>query len=194
MSCFPTDPAVAAIAREVADVDEPAAQEWSREASGRFAEVTSIDIDVYQLKVAHSSASINLILRTDSVVVAGTESFSRETVRIDADELATLWSVRLSSIVPGYLEAVHRATDSSVLRRWSRLVGKDIMKCWRTRLIEEEAVFYRSIEELHKELVRRWPAARGHFDALWMLYRYPTHEKRKIEDALRGAEAIYQSV
>ena len=182
------------IARRIVEHDETACLQWSRAAGARYNCVTSVDIDVYEPEAARASPSTALILQTDSLVLVGGDGFGRAPVRLEARELAEIWDVRLPAIVPGYTDAVRRAADEASLRRWSRLVGKDIMKCWRTRLLEEHGVFPRSITDLYAELIGRWPEVSDHFATLWKLYRYPTENRREIQDALLVAEKTYLAV
>ena len=124
-------------------------------------------------------SDVDLALLTAQPVPATTKA---------ASELARLWNVTVEWIAPGHAAAVREA-PAERLERLSRTTGKDLLRCWRTRLIRELGVFDQSMPDLCRRLHSCWPEHGELFDELWRLYTHPTRDRERVLTVLRHAVA-----
>lgn len=177
----------AAITRERAeDAVRRSFESWCAQVSLKYRNVFAVDVDLYGRDEIESNAAVKLIIETDSVTVFGSPQFEATDRTVAASELGRLWNIAVDQIAPWYERTVQQAVPER-LAPLSRVVGKDILKCWRARLITEKGVFEQSMPSLFARLKVEWPQHRRLFDELWSLYLEPTNERDRILEVLRFA-------
>lgn len=108
-------------------------------------------------------------------------------------ELAALWDIRVGDMARQYEEAVRRAPTDR-LAGLSRVVGKDILTCWRIRLVTIHGVFDQAMPQLYDRLKVQWPEYNYLFEELWSLYRSPADDRERILSVLQSALEIERGI
>lgn len=153
--------------------------------------VSRIDLQCMSLDAIRSHRDYELIVRTDSVGLYGEDHFNSGDVAIRNTELAQLWSPDIEAILRDYRAALENV-DIPVgeVIRYSRLTGKDTMKCFQRTVLLRHGLIERSVERVHHNLRTYLPQYGELFDRLWNLYRFPTDRR---EDVLAALEACRQA-
>lgn len=152
--------------------------------------VSRIDLQCMSLDTIHGNRGYKLIVCTDSVNLYGEDHFCSGDVTILNTELARLWSPDIEAILRDYRAALENADiPTGEIIRYSRLTGKDLMKCFQRTVLLRHGLIERSVERVHRNLKAYLPQYSELFDRLWNLYRYPTDRR---EDVLAALEACRQ--
>ena len=164
-------------------------EETAREFSKKSPVVSSIDIDVMSQEEIGRHPAYELIIRTDSVSLYGSDKYTVKEYQISNTELAHLWNIDFDSIIISYRRKLISSEISELeIKKYSKFTGKDIMKCFRRRLILDYGICDRRIDMLYGSLKRYLPEHSVLFDALWGLYRYPNDNIDAILRVMDEAE------
>lgn len=147
--------------------------------------VSRIDLQCMSLNAIRGNRGYELIVRTDSINLYGESQFSREEVAILNTELARLWSPDIEAILRDYRAALENVDiPAGEVIRYSRLTGKDMMKCFQRTVLLRYGLIERSVEKVHRNLINYLPQYSELFDQLWNLYRFPTDRRQDVLAAL----------
>ena len=78
--------------------------------------------------------------------------------------------------------------DEEETRFWSRIVGKDLLKCLRAVSLRRSGDYEQSIEGIYRQIVSYAPESADLADLLIALYREPTTDLSRLRLALSMAE------
>lgn len=78
--------------------------------------------------------------------------------------------------------------DDALLRRYSRVTGKDLLKCLRAIALQRGGPYEKSIARIYTQLRRYVPEHQLLAASLFALYRTPVPAKERILAALAAAD------
>lgn len=152
--------------------------------------VSRVDLQCMSLEAIGVHLEYELIVRTDSVNLFGEDHFDCAEVAIINTELARLWTPNIDAILRDYRCALENLDlPAAEVMRYSRLTGKDIMKCFQRTVLLRQGLIERSVERMHHNLKTYLPQYGEVMDTLWKLYRFPTDRR---EDVLAALEMCRQ--
>lgn len=175
--------------RPVTAVPRAEIERWAAQASTRYSQVFAVDIDLYDLPGIDANRALRLILETDSASVWGAPQLAAGDRTLTTAELAGVWDIQVAGMARNYEDAVRRAPGDR-LAGLSRVVGKDLLKCWRMRLVTMHGVFDQAMPELYDHLKAQWPEYKDLFKELWSLYGNPVDNRECILRVLQRALEI----
>jgi hypothetical protein len=111
----------------------------------------------------------------------------------DRQQLADLVTPDLTDLVMSYRSAVEKTSDENceVLSFYSRLIGKDILKCFRRIALLCGGQYERNIGRIHEQLLQYAPELREVVEELYELYIHPSDNKQRLFKALDSVETRY---
>jgi predicted nucleotidyltransferase len=130
------------------------------------------------------------VLATDSVVVFGSDVYSTGQQIWDRQRLAQLVTPDLADIVSSYRNALEQADDNDreVLHFYSRVVGKDILKCLRPIALLRGGRYERNTGNIYKQLLQYAPEQQAILSELHELYIHPSDDRQRLLKALYEVE------
>ncbi len=131
-------------------------------------------------------------LRTDSLSVHGQDEYPEKEVRVRRSVLAHQNTPLARDLCREYGAAVQRAADEATVLRYSLLVGKDLLKCFRRHLILDHGIYETSIERIHHRLAEHYPKKVDTLDALPELYLRPTPNRMQVLRVIALAGAAWE--
>jgi hypothetical protein len=143
--------------------------------------VWSVDLTIMDIQSIQKAPDYELILSTDSISIFSDDHYTKPFVEILNTELNDLWGLTPIHLDEKYhLKLCEAATDQEI-RKVSKWIGKDMLKCFRRKIISDYAILDRQIEPLYKRLVDLYPDFHKVFEGLWSLYSSPDTDKNRIE-------------
>ncbi len=163
------------------------------ERSAAFARIHSIvsRVDLDATPVANLPAFRRFVLSSDSVCVHGEDRYTTPVQTIDRAALTHLVTPDAASMIEAYrlgIAAIEK-WDEEEARFWSRIVGKDLLKCLRAVSLRRGGDYEQSIVGIHRQIASYAPESADLADLLIALYREPTTDLGRLRLALDMAEA-----
>ena len=152
--------------------------------------VSRVDLDA--TPVANLPAFRRFVLSSDSVCVHGEDRYTTPVQTIDRGAALThLVTPDAASMIEAYrlgIAAIEK-WDEEEARFWSRIVGKDLLKCLRAVSLRRGGDYEQSIVGIHRQIASYAPEPADLADLLIALYREPTTDLGRLRLALDMAEA-----
>ena len=181
----------AIIKEEVSQIVTTQIKVKSDELSCIYPIVSKIDINYITKKKIEEYFDYELILRTDSISIYGSDIYTVDKYSILNTELANLWNPNLDLILKEYREELLSGKLSNEeIKKYSRLTGKDIMKCLQRKILLEYGVWERSVYNMYNSLKEYIPEYSSLYDSLWDLYWLPTDDIERIILIIKQTELI----
>lgn len=153
--------------------------------------VSRVDLDVSQ--VACLPEVQRFILSSDSVAVYGTDTLIQRRQVIARDRLIRLVTPDMPELIAGYRAAV-RALDEQAaperLRVYSRVTGKDLLKCLRAAVLARGGGYERNSGAIYHQVLAYLPECAPTAGNLYQLYRTPTADRRTLLRVLDEAAQL----
>ncbi len=132
------------------------------------------------------------IFAIDSVSLAGSDIYTAERQTVARRQLAEMVTPDLPGIVKSYRRAVEAvdAKNERLLLKWSRLIGKDVLKCFRRISLLRSGGYERNVEAIYRQLLHDAPEHQELLRDLFNLYESPSSHGARLLEALRRAEAV----
>lgn len=151
---------------DVAEIEQLAAV-----VSGTFPIVSRGEIDLEQSEGLPPFR--RFVLSSDSVSVYGEDRLTLPVQTIDRNTLIHLVTPDASAMLRIYREgvlALGENADPAMLRFWSRIIGKDLLKCLRAEALRLGAEYEPGIAGIHAQIKSLVPDLAGLADRLFDLY------------------------
>ncbi len=159
----------------------------TRALAAQYPLVTKVDLQVMSDGAIAAHPEYELIVRTDSFCLAGEDRYTAGEVTLPVAQLAALWHPDFDGILRGYETALRNpALPGDEVVRYTRLTGKDMLKCFQRRLLLEHGIYERDMERVYGALKHHLPEEAPLFDRLWTLYRHPTADRGTALAALEA--------
>lgn len=130
------------------------------------------------------------VLSSDSVSLYGRDELTKPAQTIERVHLAHLVTPDIAGFADGYREMVETAgddTDPNELRFYSRVIGKDLLKCLRFLILLRGGEYEPSIAGIYRQVATYAPELSSLSDDLYRLYREPTTNREAMLNVLRRA-------
>jgi uncharacterized protein len=134
------------------------------------------------------------ILQTDSICLWGADVYSATEKRIAKSTIARLTTPDFDRIVAGSRQRLKGSLDGQELGQFGRLVGKELLRCFRKYLVLRLGVYRKSTTDIHNQLVRYFPEKGETFNCLLRLYEQPVERKDELLEILKMAQASHASL
>jgi predicted nucleotidyltransferase len=154
--------------------------------------VRKVDLEI-EIK-GRVSPSRELIFRTDSICIFGTDDYSSTETRISNTTLAKLITPDFNSLMSGYRQRIKSSIDGEELGKFGRSVGKDVLKCFRRYLILHYGVYRKSASDIHTQLAMYYPEHIETFNCLLRIYEQPVERQDELLQILKMAQTSYESL
>jgi predicted nucleotidyltransferase len=130
------------------------------------------------------------VLTTDSVTLFGSDHYVAKQEIWDRRQLADMVTPDLAGLVISYRSALEKAGDENgeILSFYSRLIGKDILKCFRRVALLRGCPYQRNIGRIHEQLLQFAPELKEVVEELHDLYVHPSDDKQRLLTTLRRVE------
>ena len=186
---------LAVTGREISQEAVAALRERLRPLPGPAPLVSRIDLQCMSLDTIRGYPEYELILRTDSVSLFGEDHYPPGEVAIWNTELARLWTPDARAILRDYRSALANADiPADEVNRYSRLTGKDMMKCFQIHVLLRYGLIERSVENVYRNLRTYLPQHGELFDRLWSLYRFPTSCREDVLAVLEACQSAMDDI
>src|SRR5262249_26195479 len=132
------------------------------------------------------------ILTSDSVALAGADRLTLREQVVVRDELVRLVTPSLARLLVEYRAAVAQLgpADAERLRFYSRVIGKDLLKCLRGVILERGGTYERNIGAIAAQALEQFPEHAGTIATLYRCYRAPTSDRATLLHALASATRL----
>jgi predicted nucleotidyltransferase len=149
--------------------------------------LSKVDLEV--IDVGGLNDFRRFVFATDSVSLYGRDAYSLACQSWDRQKLAEMVTPDLPSIVHSYRTAVQALDigDREHLCFYSRLIGKDTLKCLRRVALLGGGPYERNIDRIHQQLLQYMPEHQGLLDELHELYAQPAADRQRLLTALSSA-------
>lgn len=180
---------VALIEGDPSAADLEALEGQARRLADAHAIVSRVDLEA--LPAANLPAFRRFVLASDSVCVHGEDRHTTPVQSIDRATLADLVTPDATALIADYRLGIAaiEAGDEDAARFWSRIVGKDLLKCLRSVVLLRGGDYEQSIAGIYRQVGAFVPEASRLADLLIGLYREPTADLGTLRRALDVAEA-----
>jgi hypothetical protein len=135
-----------------------------------------------------------LIFRTDSILIWGDDDYSATEATVPVVTLARLCTPDYSKLMAGYRQQLKNSMNDDGLRRFGRLVGKDLLKCFRKHLILHRGVYRKSPQEIHSQLVMYFPDQSETFNCLLRIYERPVERKDELLQIVKMVQLSWEAL
>ncbi len=135
-----------------------------------------------------------LIFRTDSVCLWGTDAYSATATKVSNVTLAKLTTPDFNKLMSGYRQHLKGPLDKEELGQFGRSVGKDVLRCFRKFLILRLGIYRKSATDIHNQLVMYFAENSETFKCLLRIYEQPVERKDELLEILKMAQASYESL
>jgi predicted nucleotidyltransferase len=132
------------------------------------------------------------VFATDSVSLFGSDIYTSQCQTWNRQKLADLVTPDVEDILTSYRNALKRANgdDRKLLCFYSRLIGKDILKCFRRIVLLRGGQFERNISKIYDQTLQYVPEWKQVLQELHELYVHPSDDRQRLLKALRNVESI----
>ncbi len=147
----------------------------TRALAAQYPLVTKVDLQMMSDGAIAAHPEYELIVRTDSFCLTGEDRYTTGEVTLPVAQLADLWHPDIDGILRDYETALRNPTlPADEVVRYTRLTGKDMLKCFQRRRLLEHGIYERDMEFVYEALRRHLPGDAPLFDRLWAMYCHPT--------------------
>lgn len=164
-------------------------EEFEKELRHSYPFVPRVDLEA--VSVEGLAEFRQFVFATDSIILFGSDTYTSECQRWDRRQLADLITPDLASIVLSYRSAMETANEENhqLLHFYSRLIGKDVLKCFRRIALLRGGQYERSIDGIYRQLLSYAPEHKEILAELYRLYVHPCDDRRRLLDTLHRVEA-----
>jgi predicted nucleotidyltransferase len=155
-----------------------------------FPFLAKVDMEAITVDDVHEFRRFVFI--SDSLSLYGADLYPAQTQSFDRELLADMITPDLEDIVQSYRAAIMRIAehDEKKLRGYSRLTGKDVLKCYRRVALLSGGDFERNIDKIYEQLLHYLPEQRVLLGELHRLYTRPLADGQKLLDVLNSITAV----
>jgi len=127
------------------------------------------------------------VFAVDSLSLLGSDIYTLQSQTVDRKRHADMVTPDLTQIVTSYRNAVEKADegDEHLLSFYSRLIGKDILKCLRRIALLRGGQYERNIGKIYQQLLHYAPERQELLHELFDLYSHPISDKQRLIQGLR---------
>lgn len=149
--------------------------------------VSLVDLEVSRLK--DLSPVQRFILSSDSIAVVGHDRLTIQRQTMDRAALIHLVTPSMSSLLADYQTAVMHIDpeDGNRLRFYSRIIGKDLLKCLRGVILQRGDTYERNIGAIADQALEHFPEHVTTIAALYGCYCTPSSDRSALLRALADA-------
>ena len=146
-----------------------------------------VDLEASHLKDLYPVQ--RFILSSDSVAVAGADRLTIRQQTMSREALIHLVTPSLSNLLADYSTAVTRIDpeDSNQLRFYSRLIGKDLLKCLRGVILRRGDIYERNIVAIAHQAIAHFTEHAATIAMLYQCYSAPTSDRTTLLRTLAAA-------
>jgi hypothetical protein len=161
---------------------------WEKELPRRCPVVPRVDLEAVEVDGLHPFR--RFVLTTDSLRVAGMDPIREEPVTIDRQDLIQMITPDFYDLVEAYGRAVDGlgAGHEEELKLYSRVIGKDLLKCFRGEALAAGAQYERAICRIAGQLEETFPDQKPLWQELFSLYEEPSVDGERLRRVLSGAK------
>lgn len=159
---------------------------------GRHPVVNRVDLEAVPANGLHDFR--RFVFATDSLSLFGTDLYTTPSQIWDRTELMHLVTPDLPELVRSYRNAVESTDEGDVerLRFYSRIIGKDFLKCYRRVALERGGAYERNIGRIYQQLLHYLPERRLLLDELYDFYSHPGDDKQRLLQVLDESRDLNQ--
>ncbi len=153
--------------------------------------VSRVDLDVGE--VANLPEVRRFILSSDSVAVYGADTLTQRCQSLPRERLIRLVTPDMAELIAGYRAAVRSLDERAApeqLRFYSRVTGKDLLKCLRAAVLRRGGSYEKNIQAIYHQVLAYLPECAPTARDLYQLYHTPTGERRTLLRVLDEAERL----
>jgi predicted nucleotidyltransferase len=152
--------------------------------------VTRVELDAEAASAL--SEFQRFVLSSDSLSLSGRDELTRPVQTVERGHLARLVTPGVADLIDSYrgmVEAAADDTDEDELRFYSRVTGKDLLKCLRFVILLRGGDYEPSIDGIYRQVSIYAPEFSALADELYRLYREPTSNRDAMLKAVSQASA-----
>jgi hypothetical protein len=182
-------------------IDEPSKEEIQRlkaaesRLTRRHGVVSRVELDVERLEDV--TPFRRFVLSSDSLSIHGVDHFPAKTQDILPGDLIDLVTPPPGEMISMYRQGVAALGDDRnqpAPAFWSRLIGKDLLKCLRAEALRRGGEYEPGIAALHRQVVELVPEHRNLADTLIELYLRPATAPEELRRALDRVDAAFRTI
>lgn len=180
-----------AIVRHAPTADERVALDRHAVALGLANPIVSrVELDASRTEDLHPSR--RFFLTSDSLAVAGSDTLTLRRQMVPRDTLVRLVTPSLPHILTTCREAVTHLdpTDGDQLRFYSRIIGKDLLKCLRGAVLRRGDTYERNIAAVATQALVHFPDHAPTITTLLRCYRTPLADRAVLLQILDAAARL----
>jgi hypothetical protein len=154
-------------------------------------------ISVVDLKIeikGRVEPQLEFILWTDSVCVWGADSYTSNEAKVSNVSLAKLTTPDFNSLIAGFRQRLRGTLNTEELGQLGRLIGKEVLKCFRKYLVLRFGVYRKNISDICNQLLMYFPKYSETLSCLLRIYEQPVERKEELLEILKMAQASYMSL
>jgi hypothetical protein len=161
--------------------------DWEVELKRRHPIVARVDLEAVDANDLHPFR--RFVFASDSLSLFGVDAYTVTRQLWERQELAQLITPDLADLISSYGRAVAAtdANDSAGLRFYSRVIGKDILKCYRRTAILNGGTYERNIGNIYRQLLGYMPEKQALLGELYDLYAQPSDDRQRLLQVLNAA-------
>lgn len=170
-----------ALVREAPSAADQAALAHHATLLGRAYPIVSL-VDLEASRLGDLLPVQRFILSSDSVAVAGEDRLTRQSQVMSRDALVRLVTPPMDSLLSDYGAAVRQLDpgDSDQLRFYSRIIGKDFLKCLRGVILRRGDSYERNIGAIAEQSLAHFPEQTATIALLHRCYSAPTNDQDRL--------------
>lgn len=130
------------------------------------------------------------VFAIDSVSLFGSDIYTVQSQKVERQQLATMVTPDLTQILQSYRNAVESTDEDNekLLLSYSRIIGKDILKCFRRIALLRGGQYERNIGKIYHQLLQYAPEQQELLHKLYDLYATPSYDKQRLLKVLDDAQ------
>jgi predicted nucleotidyltransferase len=152
--------------------------------------VSLVDLEVSRLEDLYPVQ--RFILTSDSIAVAGDDRLTLRSQTVSREALIRLVTPSMSSILSDYHTTVTHLDpgDGDQLRFYSRIIGKDLLKCLRGVILRRGDTYERNIGAIAAQALAHFPEHSMTIAMLYQCYSAPTSDRTTLLRTLADATGL----
>lgn len=152
--------------------------------------VSRVELDTSRLEDLHPSR--HFFVTSDSLSVAGVDTLTRRSQTVPREALIRLVTPTRPHLLAEYHAAVTHLnpTDRDQLRFYSRIIGKDLLKCLRGVILRRGDTYERNIAAIAEQALAHFPDHAATIATLLHCYRTPTADRSVLLQLLAAAAEL----
>lgn len=182
---------VTLVSQEPTPAERRAFAEDAAHLSRDFPFVPRFDLEVS--KPESLTAFQHFVLASDALMIWGDDPTRRAPQRISRQVLVELVTPDAAALIAAYRKAILALTEDAgigALNYYSRVIGKDLLKCLRATAILRGSGYERSIAAIHAQIQHAVPESISLADRLYRCYRDPSVERTMLLSILDDAQHV----